>query len=143
MKTRKQLVLCTGVALTLIGIGLIPVWWQTKGISETEQQRRRVFEQHAAISENARQQFEELFTKLPRESRTPDVLASTLKLDKPLNLVSRSNGGKKARIEMPKTYSRLILSWDDAGNSRGFAWEIVTPAAGNASWARHIATQPD
>lgn len=134
MKIRKPFIINIVVIILLIGLS------HSECVDSIEQERRQTFEKHASISEQARQSFNDLYNQLSRDSKSPDKIALALELKKSLNLASRINGGLEARVMMPDRYSRLILMWDDSGNSMGYAWEIETPAANNVSWAKYLAS---
>ena len=142
MKIRKSLIIGVAVIL-LIGTVSVALIWRGERLAPIEQNRRQMFEQHATISEQARESFDQRYNRLPPESKATDELARALELKTSLTLVPRSDGGREARIDMPDKYARLILMWDNSGKSLGYAWEIQTPAANNVSWARYLATQDD
>ena len=101
--------------------------------------RSEAFERHAAASELAREEFDKLYKEHLHNNCTPAILADKLGLANTLQRESRSDGGYEVRIELPDSYSRLIFMWASDGSNNGYAWEIVSPAANNVSWAEHMA----
>lgn len=100
-------------------------------------QRSEAFSRHAAISERARKEFDKLHEEHLRNNCTPDILAEKLGLAYIPQRESRTDGGYEVRIELPNSYSRLIYIWAADGSTKVYAWEIVSPAANNVSWAEY------
>ena len=101
--------------------------------------RSEAFEHHAAVSELACQEFDKLYEEHLHSNCTPAILAEELGLAYIPQRESRSDGGYEVRIELPDSYSRLIFFWAADGSRNVYAWEIVSPAANNVSWAEHMA----
>jgi hypothetical protein len=108
-----------------------------------ERNRRSAFEQHAALSESARVDFDRKYNeRLTAGALSPASIAAALGAeDAPV--LKRTAGGEyeQTTIEVPTSYSRVIFSWDASGDADGYAWEMLTPAADNVSWAKHMAEQ--
>ncbi len=139
MKNRIAIVSIFGL---LIAFGLAAyLMIGTEGSGASERQRREAFERHAAISEQARHQFDRAYGEFLRADCTPESLAQHFGLLEAPQRIRRTNGGYEVRIELPREHSRLIMMWSNDDKRNGYAWEIMTPASNNVSWKQHLAAQ--
>ena len=137
------------VSLPLVALGLIAsvvfgcTPRRSPQIDSAERQRREAFEQHAAMSESARADFDRKYTKLStaRTLLPADIAAALGVRDAPV--LKRTEDGTDGRtiIELPSSFSRVVVSWDASGKADGYAWELVSPAGNNVSWKEHMAEQ--
>ncbi len=135
--------------LRLVALGLIAsvlfgcTSERSSRIDDVEQQRRKAFDHHATVSESARAAFDRQYNKLvaARTLSLADIAAALGTGETPV--LKRTAGGEyeETTFRVPTSYSRVIVSWDASGNADGYAWETVSPAASNVSWARHTAKQ--
>lgn len=133
-------------AVAVLGLLLACGWAASmmipaKALPASEQLRQETFRRHAALSEQAREAFDQAYDGSLRTHCTPESLAEHFGLSEAPRRTSRASGGYEMRIELPKLYSRLIMMWSDDDQPTGYAWEIMTPASNNVTWDRHRAAQ--